>query len=507
MAASLIAAVSEKPHKTNPRVDSFAVEIPLNTIFIGHLNTDMDSIGSSIGAAYLFGGTACAASALNTETQFALKEWGLEEPVRFEEYKGDKSKVCLMDHNQESQIAATLDLNSICGVIDHHALQSGTVITDRPIYIDIRPWGSACTIVGHTFLRIRKHIPPKIAGVLLSGILSDTLNLRSPTTTDHDRLLVAVLAKISHCDDIDLLADKQFAAKSEALQHLSPYEVACGDQKKFNIKDEHGELLAIGFGVVETTDPGGMINRIDELMIEVASLKAEQSLDFSFLAIVDIVKLTSTLLLIGKSEAELAQQSFSASVKSPNDDGIGTMELKEMVSRKKDFVPMLTKSIGAGFKASEPALEKTQKQKEVVVEEVYGVVQKEWSLEACCNVLVRKMKKGAMKRVSSFASMATPGGGWSNLVIGSSGNTGKGPSLATIAASPPEPQMFAKAKAPSLSSQPRPLKPREPPPKKTAPSNPQNNNSGTSLNVLAMVISAAVGAGLTLLLLKVTNRK
>ena len=163
----------------------------------------------------------------------------------------------------------------------------------------------------------------------------------------------------------------------QALNHLSPYEVACGDQKKFNIKDEHGEMLSIGFGVVETTDPGGMINRIDELMIEVASLKAEQSLDFSYLAIVDIVKLTSTLLLIGKSEAELAQESFGVDVKSPNNDGIGTMELKGMVSRKKDFVPKLSKAIGEGFKASEPAIEKTKKQKEVVVEEVYGVVQKE----------------------------------------------------------------------------------------------------------------------------------
>ncbi|GMH77652.1 hypothetical protein TrST_g298 [Triparma strigata] len=376
-AVSLITAVSEKPHKSNPQIDSFAVEIPSDTIFVGHLNTDMDSIGSSIGAAYLFEGKACAASELNTETKFALKEWGFDEPVRFEDYKGDKSKICLMDHNQESQIAPNLDLKSIVGIIDHHALQSGTVITDRPIYVDIRPWGSACTIVGHTFLRIRKHIPPKIAGVLLSGILSDTLNLRSPTTTDHDRLLVAVLAKISHCDDIDLLADKQFAAKSEALNHLSPYEVACGDQKKFNIKDEHGEMLAIGFGVVETTDPGGMINRIDELMIEVASLKAEQSLDFSYLAIVDIVKLTSTLLLIGKSEAELAKESFGADATSPNNDGIGTMELQGMVSRKKDFVPKLSKAIGEGFKASELAIEKTKEQKEVVVEEVYGVVEKE----------------------------------------------------------------------------------------------------------------------------------
>jgi len=130
---------------------------------------------------------------------------------------------------------------SICGVIDHHALQSGTVITDKPIYIDIRPWGSACTIVAHTFLRIRKPIPATVAGILLSGILSDTLNLRSPTTTDHDRLLVAVLAKISACADINELADKQFAAKSAALMHISPYEVACGDQKKFNIKDKEGE--------------------------------------------------------------------------------------------------------------------------------------------------------------------------------------------------------------------------------------------------------------------------
>jgi inorganic pyrophosphatase/exopolyphosphatase len=113
-----------------------------------------------------------------------------------------------MDHNQESQIAPTLNLNGLVGVIDHHALQNGTVITDRPIYIDIRPWGSACTIVGHTYLRIRKPIPNKIAGILLSGILSDTLNLRSPTTTDHDRLLVAVLAKISEVRRVEFVRVK-----------------------------------------------------------------------------------------------------------------------------------------------------------------------------------------------------------------------------------------------------------------------------------------------------------
>ena len=101
------------------------------------------------------------------------------------------------------------------------------------------------------------------------------------------------------------------------------------------MKDKGGKAIAIGFGVVETTDPGGMINRIDELMIEVASLKSEQKLDFSFLAIVDIVKLTSVLLLIGKAENELAIQAFGGDPVCPEKNGIGTLKLDGKVSRKK----------------------------------------------------------------------------------------------------------------------------------------------------------------------------
>ena len=315
-----------------------------------------------------------------------------------------------MDHNQQSQNPPTLDLNSVVGIIDHHALQNGTVITDRPIYIDIRPWGSACTIVGHTFLRIRKAIPKNIAGLLLSGILSDTLNLRSPTTTSHDKLLVAVLAKISEVEDVDALADEQFKAKSSKLLHMSPYEVACGDQKQFNMKDCSGENVVIGFGVVETTDAAGMLERIDELMVEVASLKSEQKLDFSFLAIVDILNLSSTLLLIGRAESELALAAFPAceETRMPNrSNGIGTVKLPNLVSRKKDFVPAMASAIVDGFQASKPAKVKTEKQKVVIVEDVYGVVKKEWSVEACCNVLIRRMKKSVMKKVSSFADLAT----------------------------------------------------------------------------------------------------
>jgi len=162
-------------------------------IFVGHTATDMDSIGSSIGAAELFSGTAAAASAINSETDFALKEFNLSCPPPFPEVlaaKGPKHPICLVDHNQISQIAPGVDMRSIRGVIDHHALQSGTIVTDLPIYVNIRPWGSACTIVTHMFVQQHRIISKPTAGALLAGILSDTLNLNSPTTTEADKMMV-----------------------------------------------------------------------------------------------------------------------------------------------------------------------------------------------------------------------------------------------------------------------------------------------------------------------------
>ena len=94
------------------------------------------------------------------------------------------------------------------------------------------------------------------------------------------------------------------------------------------------------------------------------------------MAIVDIIELTSTLLLIGKAETELAVQAFGEEIYSPNNDGVGTMKIDGKVSRKKDFVPVLTSTIASGFKPSAPALAKTAKQKEVVVEDVYGTGEK-----------------------------------------------------------------------------------------------------------------------------------
>jgi hypothetical protein len=113
-------------------------------IFVGHLMTDLDSVAGAVGAAELYGGIAARASEVNSETAFALKLWDVETPPAIEKVLVDQPEagVCLVDHQQVSQLNKAIDIDRIVGVIDHHALQSATIVTDKPIYIDIRPWGS-----------------------------------------------------------------------------------------------------------------------------------------------------------------------------------------------------------------------------------------------------------------------------------------------------------------------------------------------------------------------------
>ncbi len=283
------------------RVDLFLPEILKRAVFVGHIVTDLDSVAGAIGAAALYGGTPALASDINSETEFALKEWGIPLPKTIEEVLAEDANVdiCLVDHQQTSQMNPNINVDKIVGVIDHHALQSKTIITDKPIYIDIRPWGSMSTIIAHTFLTHKRRPQKAVAGILLCAILSDTLNLLGPTTTDWDRLMVAVLSEIVEIDDIQLLASRQFKAKSKDLAHLSAVGLINGDQKSFSYDVPGGFKGEIGFAVVETTDDDIIMDRIEEMLPEMVARKKEKDMTCLFLAIVNIVKLKSSLVLCG----------------------------------------------------------------------------------------------------------------------------------------------------------------------------------------------------------------
>jgi len=345
-AYEIVDALPEEPSVL--KIDIFLPENLKDAVFVGHLVTDLDSVGGAIGAASLYGGIAARASEINSETAFALERWGVDVPPRIEDVleENPNANICLVDHQQTSQMNPAINPDRVVGVIDHHALQSKTIVTDRAICIDIRPWGSMSTIVAHTFMTHGRRPSTSVSGMLLCAILSDTLNLLGPTTTEYDKMMVAVLADLCEVDDIDLLAQQQFKAKSKELAGLSAHGLVNGDQKEFSFNQDGGFTGEVGFAVVETTDDRVIIGRLEELMPEMVACKTEKSLDVLFLAVVNIVTLKGTLLICGQSELSLAKAAWEDGIL--NDD-CTLMDLGSRVSRKKDFIPEITKVIKNGW--------------------------------------------------------------------------------------------------------------------------------------------------------------
>jgi inorganic pyrophosphatase/exopolyphosphatase len=426
--------LSHLPKKDKTDSSSFFGRDELaGAVFCGHVMTDLDSIAGAIGAAYLYGGDAARASEINTETEFALKEWGCDVPDPIEDAleKDPSRNVCLVDFQQQSQLNKCIPQANIVGIIDHHALQSNTVVTEKPIFVDIRPWGCMSSIIAHgfavqekvrpspntktdcfisqlvtvvhtsrytrpakgalpdvhcqtvlpltlvtvqteagdclsihrrihaqhgtdTFFSHSKFLPKNVAGMLLSAILSDTLNLRSPTTTAWDERIVAMLVQYLGVTDVNALAARQFRAKSHSLSLMTPYALVNGDVKKFKFESASckDKTYTVAYSVVETTDAPASLARAHELLPEMRAVKAEDaSIDAVLLAVVDIVALTSTLLVCGRVEASLAIAAYGGEIQTAaGDDATSqTLLLPGLVSRKKDFVPALTKAVSNGW--------------------------------------------------------------------------------------------------------------------------------------------------------------
>ena len=338
---------------------SFVPELA-GAVFVGHIMTDLDSVAGAIGAAHLYGGDPAIASEINTETEFALKEWGCALPATIETtLEADpRRNVCLVDFQQQSQLNPVIPMSNIVGIIDHHALQSNTIVTEKPIFVDIRPWGCMSSIIAHNFATQEKFLPKPIAGMLLSAILSDTLNLRSPTTTAWDERIVAMLVQYTKVKDVNELAARQFRAKSHSLSLMTPYALVNGDVKRFKFAGENGNTYTVAYAVVETTDAPASLARAAELAPEMRAVKAaDASVDAVLLAVVDIVALTSTLVVCGRVEASLATAAYGGVVEDAEGGAAQTLALPGLVSRKKDFVPALTKAVKDGWAPPEAVVQ------------------------------------------------------------------------------------------------------------------------------------------------------
>jgi inorganic pyrophosphatase/exopolyphosphatase len=337
-------------------------------VFVGHVNTDLDSVAAAVAAAALFGGSpARSEKELNGEILYALKYADIVMPALFDDFDGAKP-VCLVDHNEEKQMHPLLrnDKGRIRGLIDHHALAS-SFTTSKPLFMDVRPWGSSATIITHMFVRRNLVIPKNLARLLLCAVLSDTLDLQSVTTTHADRLMVTLLAMLGDVEDPSEIARQQFKAKTDWIVNLGPYEMCRGDQKDF---EAHG--WKFGIAVLEVTAPAQVLLVAHKLLLELRMLKKEKGnaidergkkvrwkareLDFAFLFIVDVTKQKSDLLICGGRELALAKHTFPKGVLRCLAEDMhpvsGTitpentcMDVGGMVSRKADFVPAFSNAL------------------------------------------------------------------------------------------------------------------------------------------------------------------
>ena len=304
----------------------------MTTLVLGHKSPDTDSTGSPIIWAWYMTevlGTPAKPVLLgepNTEAGFMLKHWGLEKPAIIADVTADDA-VVIVDTNNPAELPPSINEAKIIGIIDHHMLVGG-LKTKSPIDITIRPLACTATIMYDLMGHAVDRAPKEIKGAMLSCILSDTLEFRSPTTTPHDRAVAEKLA-IDLGVSIGDLAEAMFAAKSD-VSAFSDAELLRMDSKEYNVA---GKELRVS--VLETTAPKVVLDRKASLMASMDAVAKEDGADQVLLFVVDILREEATLLVPNDLVKQMAEASFGVKVSGD------TVVLPGVMSRKKQIIPAL----------------------------------------------------------------------------------------------------------------------------------------------------------------------
>ena len=306
----------------------------MTTLVFGHLSPDTDSTGSPIiWAWYLSQIKGIEAEAVllgepNTEANFVLKRWNLTKPRIISKIDKNQS-VVIVDTNNPAELPAAINDADITTIIDHHKLVGG-IETKNPINIRIEPLACTATIMHKMIDKDLEKAPDAIKGAMLSCILSDTLEFRSPTTTDEDRAVATALAH-DLGTDITLLASEMFAAKSD-VSAFSDTELLLLDSKKYTVDNTNFRI-----SVLETTAPNVILNRKANLMAAMVDVAKNSDVDQVLMFVVDILNEEAIMLLPNDLTKTIAEKSFGVTV---SDD---TVILPGVMSRKKQIIPNLKK--------------------------------------------------------------------------------------------------------------------------------------------------------------------
>jgi manganese-dependent inorganic pyrophosphatase len=237
-------------------------------------------------------------------------------------------QLILVDHNELSQAVQGADQVEILEIIDHHRV--GSFSSQQAILFRNEPVGSTSTIVADLYLTMGVEMPPGIAGCLLAGLVSDTLNLTSPTSTRRDAEVLAILEQLAGVNAKEFI-DKLFSSGS-VLTSKSPLEAITTDCKEYS---EGGRTFSVA--QIEELGFDQFWKRKAEVVEALNEYCASKRYFFSALLVTDVVRQTSLLLLAG-------DRSYRQKVHYPEDEP-GIFKMVGVVSRKKQLLPYLTQSL------------------------------------------------------------------------------------------------------------------------------------------------------------------
>ncbi|MEG0977195.1 MAG: putative manganese-dependent inorganic diphosphatase [Bacilli bacterium] len=240
----------------------------------------------------------------------------------------EKQKVILVDHNNLAQSVDGIEEAEILEIIDHHNL--GSIGTTVPINFRSRPVGCTSTMVYDMFIKEKVAIPRNIAGLMLSAILSDTLLLTSPTTTEDDKYVAVKLSKLAKVD-MDKYGLEMIKAAS-SIKDLTMEELIYSDFKSYVVDNKN-----LGLAQIMTLDFDYIKEHMDEYINELNKM-ADKSYNYVILYITDIIK-NGSYIIYNDASKNLIKDSFGLK------DVYQGIFLPKVVSRKKQILPSIMNTL------------------------------------------------------------------------------------------------------------------------------------------------------------------
>lgn len=302
------------------------------TYIFGHKNPDTDSIISSIVMANFekeIGNkevVACRLGNINKETEYVLNYVGVEKPELIEDLE-DGAEIIIVDTANPGELIPNLSNVKIKKIIDHHQV---LINTGYPLFYRAEPVGCTETIMYKLYKENGIEIDKKIAILMMSAIISDTLLLKSPTTTEEDKKALKELSEIAGIDYNTYGMDMLKAGTD--LSSFSIEEILSLDAKAINLKEVKSIIAQ-----VNTASIPDVMKMQKELEAGMKKIIEKENLDLFMLAITDIINSNSQVIALGK-KASLVEKAYGVKLEN------NTALLKGVVSRKKQIVPIMTEN-------------------------------------------------------------------------------------------------------------------------------------------------------------------